>query len=302
MPVAIKDAPLRSQLAITVWDLSPVGEKGTYGHDVPFGGTTVSLFDADGKLKMGRQKCKIYRHKAADGISSTTTPSSPPPKRRKLSNPEVLTPTPEELELERIETLVKKHDLGEIPRIDWLDQMVFRQLEKIKIDAEEAARKRALRLRALKAKASTNGSKNDEDEDSEDDDFDEENYILYIDFPRFDHPIVWADYDYPPPPVSSFAQHGQISTSNALKSQPEVRLGPGIEGGGETIDSVVVKIYDPEVGQTGNPCEDKHRRLVRSHRTGIMDRDLKPNPKIRDELNVILSYGPTQELDRKSVV
>jgi phosphatidylinositol 3-kinase len=296
MPVAIKDAPLRSQLAITVWDLSPFGEKGTCGHDVPFGGTTVSLFDADGKLKMGRQKCKIYRHKAADGISSTTTPSSPPPKRRKLNNPEVLTPTLEELELERIETLVKKHDLGEIPRIDWLDQMVFRQLEKIKIDAEEAARKRALRLRALKAKASTNGSKNDEDEDSEDDDFDEENYILYIDFPRFDHPIVWADYDYPPPPVSSFAQHGQISTSNALKSQPEVRLGPGIEGGGETIDSVVVKIYDPEVGQTGNPCEDKHRRLVRSHRTGIMDRDLKPNPKIRDELNVILSYGPTQEL------
>lgn len=35
-----------------------------------------------------------------------------------------------------------------------------------------------------------------------------------------------------------------------------------------------------------NPVEAKHRRLVRSHRNGPLDRDLKPNPKIRDELNV----------------
>lgn len=35
-----------------------------------------------------------------------------------------------------------------------------------------------------------------------------------------------------------------------------------------------------------NPAESKHRRLVRNHRTGDLDRDLKPNAKIRDELNV----------------
>lgn len=38
--------------------------------------------------------------------------------------------------------------------------------------------------------------------------------------------------------------------------------------------------------QRDNPVEAKHRRLVRSHRNGPLDRDLKPNPKIRDELNV----------------
>ena len=32
--------------------------------------------------------------------------------------------------------------------------------------------------------------------------------------------------------------------------------------------------------------EDKHRRLVRSHRSSPYDRDLKPNIKIRDELAV----------------
>ena len=37
-----------------------------------------------------------------------------------------------------------------------------------------------------------------------------------------------------------------------------------------------------------NPVEDKHRRLVRSHRNGPLDRELKPNAKIRDDLSVSL--------------
>ncbi|KAF8200937.1 hypothetical protein BJ912DRAFT_588356 [Pholiota molesta] len=45
-----------------------------------------------------------------------------------------------------------------------------------------------------------------------------------------------------------------------------------------------------------NPVEDKHRRLVRSHRSSPYDRELKPNAKIRDELGVILSYSPSQPL------
>lgn len=44
-------------------------------------------------------------------------------------------------------------------------------------------------------------------------------------------------------------------------------------------------VVDPEIART-NPVEDKHRRLVRSHRSGPLDRELKPNAKLRDELNV----------------
>ena len=44
-------------------------------------------------------------------------------------------------------------------------------------------------------------------------------------------------------------------------------------------------ILDPDLHRD-NPVEAKHRRLVRSHRSGPLDRDLKPNPNIRDELNV----------------
>ncbi|OJJ48347.1 hypothetical protein ASPZODRAFT_62644 [Penicilliopsis zonata CBS 506.65] len=291
MPMSIKDAPLKCQLAITIWDLSPFAGQGLDGHYVPFGGTTISLFDDEGKLRSGRQKCKVYRNKAADGLSVTTTPSNPPPKRRKTNGSDGLAPSMEELELERVEILIKKHEMGEIPRIDWMDQLVFRQLEKLKLNAEEAARKRTLRMKAAKKKeGQTNGvGGNDSDEDQADD----ENFILYVEFPRFDHPVVWADHEYPPPPISSHIQTGSVNSSTAPKPLPEVRLGPGIEGA-DSIDSM--RIYDPEIGQTGNPCEDKHRRLIRSHRTGIMDRDLKPNPKNRDELNLILSYEPTQDL------
>ncbi|KAJ5948815.1 Phosphatidylinositol 3-kinase [Penicillium verhagenii] len=288
MPMSIKDTPLNSQLAITVWDLSPLAGEGSQGHDVPFGGTTISLFDHEGKLKMGRQKCKIYRHKAADGFSSTTTPSAPLPKRRKTSARDALAPSLEEAELERIEVLIKKHEMGEITRIDWMDQMVFRQLEKLKLQAEEAARKRAIHLKNTKLK-----SKNPEDDSSDEEELDDENFVLYVDFPRFDHTIVWADHQYPSTPISSYPQTVPANPNSTLKPVPEVRLGPGIEGGD---GAGVVRIYDPEVGQTGNPCEDKHRRLIRSHRTGFMDRELKPNPKNRDELNIILSYEPTQDL------
>ena len=55
-------------------------------------------------------------------------------------------------------------------------------------------------------------------------------------------------------------------------------------------------VYDPE-NPRDNPAESKHRRLVRSHRNGPLDRDLKPNAKIRDELNEILNYSPTHDLN-----
>lgn len=46
-------------------------------------------------------------------------------------------------------------------------------------------------------------------------------------------------------------------------------------------------VVDPDIARE-NPVEDKHRRLVRSHRSGPHDRELKPNANIRDELSVCL--------------
>ena len=312
LPITISTIPQSSQLAITVWDISPTGGPGAKGHAIPFGGTTISLFDKDNTLQKGRQKCRLYRHKAADGFSSTTTPAMPPPRRIRhsdgASNGHIT--SPEEDELDRLEKLFKKHEMGEIHRVDWLDALVFKAVAKQRQQVEAAAKvssRARKRVPASKIKAASkdeatasNSEAQGKEEDSEED---EDKYTLLIDFPRFDFPIVFTDHEYAPPPISSLAHNSPQPGNVNLKPPPEVQLGPGINGTGNGIGDddenapPLIRIYDPEVGAKDNPAESKHRRLVRSHRTGVLDRDLKPNAKIRDELNTIMSYGPTQELN-----
>ncbi|KAL9130157.1 MAG: hypothetical protein Q9217_001592 [Psora testacea] len=313
LPINISQLARGAQLAITIWDLSPTGGPGSRGHAIPFGGTTISLFDNDNTLQKGRQKCRVYRHKPADGFSSITTPAVPPPRRRRdhsgLTKGHIL--VPEEEELERLEKLLKKREAGEIPKVDWLDNMVFKIIEKKRreVEASERTTARARRKRAV-AQATPDvkdrvvAKADEEDENSESDDENiEDRYLLFIDFPRFDFPIVFTDYEYAPTPISSMVHHAPVPGSVNLKPPPEVQLGPGINATGNGVGDddenapPLIRIYDPEVGARDNPAESKHRRLVRSQRTGVLDRDLKPNAKIRDELNTIMSYGPTQELN-----
>ena len=215
-------------------------------------------------------------------------------------------PTPDEMELDRLEKLFKKHELGEIPRVDWLDQLVFKAIEKKRQEVEASAKLALHASRKLKGDSGTD--RNDAQADSDDDTADASGkHMLIIEFQRFDFPIVYADFEYAPTPIS-FMAHPSSTTGNVnLKPPPEVQLGPGINGteagsnGDDPNPFPLIRIYDPEVGQKDNPAESKHRRLVRSHRTGALDRDLKPNAKIRDELNTIMSYGPTQELKGEEV-
>ena len=310
LPITISTLPQSSQLAITVWDTSPTGGPGAKGHAIPFGGTTISLFDKDNTLQKGRQKCRLHRDKAADGFSLTTTPAIPPPRRNRDSNGHVN--SSEEDELDRLEKLFKKHEMGEIHRVDWLDSLVFKAVAKKRQQAEAAAKvssraKRRVSVSKKKAESTEKAPsmKADDDESSYDSEEDfEDKYTLLIDFPRFDFPIVYTDYEYSPPPMSSLAHNVPQAGNVNLKPPPEVQLGPGINntsnGLGDDDEAnapPLIRIYDPEVGAKDNPAESKHRRLVRSHRTGVLDRDLKPNAKIRDELNTIMSYGPTQELN-----
>ncbi|KAL8706170.1 MAG: hypothetical protein Q9201_000748 [Fulgogasparrea decipioides] len=308
LPISISTLPQTSQLAITVWDVSPTGGSGPRGHAIPFGGTTIPVFDKDGQLQRGQQRCLLYRHKEADPYSSTTTPSTPEPKRSisKGSKAAGHVPTPDEVELDRLEKLFKKHDLGEIPRVDWLDQLVFKAVEKKRQEVEASAK---LALRASRKMKGDGQNISDDATKAADDDSDDNRgkHTLIIEFQRFDFPIVYTDFEYSPTPISFMPQPATTAGNVNLKPPPEVQLGPGINGtedglsGNDTNAPPLIRIYDPEVGQKDNPAESKHRRLVRSHRTGILDRDLKPNAKIRDELNTIMSYGPTQELKGEEV-
>lgn len=301
IPIPYKSLPLNSYLAITVWDLSPTGGSQAQGHAIPFGGTTFALFDKDNQLQKGRQKCTIHRHKQADGNENTSTPSNVP-KSREASTRNGATATivdKDAEELERMEKLFKKHEMNEIPRVEWLDQLVFRGAEKRGLQAARNS------IRSTQQQSASSKEKEKANEREQNGDTGLENglpprpgpskFTLNIELPRFDFPVVFADHEYPPPPISSF-QHLSASQSNIiLKPPPEVSYGPGINGPEER--DRLIRIYDPEVGARDNPAESKHRRLVRSqHRHGILDKDLKPNAKVRDELNMIMSYSPTHVL------
>ncbi|KAI9659362.1 MAG: Phosphatidylinositol (PI) 3-kinase [Bathelium mastoideum] len=304
LSINYSDAPATSQLAITIWDLSPAGGEGAHGHAVPFGGTTITLFDKENALKKGRQRCYVHRHQAADGLSFSSTPANMPIPRKSKQNGETRPAQADDRlqEMERLEALMKKHEMGEIPENKWLDQLVFRQIEKL----ERSVLRKSEHPRIPNSDIPNGMNGSDEVPDTSGDaeahdDGSHEKFHLYIDFPRFDHPIVFTDHEYPAPPVSTFQSHSLHGSDVRLKPPPEVTLGPGIgvenDNYGDPDAGRLVRIYDPEVGIRENPCEIKHRRLVRGHRTNAMDRDLKPNAKIRDELNMIMMYGPTQTLN-----
>ncbi|KAF1987913.1 phosphatidylinositol 3-kinase [Aulographum hederae CBS 113979] len=283
LPIQYTDVPLSSQIAITIWDLSPVGGEGSHFHAIPFGGTTIPFFDKDSTLYKGRQRCRVHRHKQADGLSSTSTPHVEPQKRQRgqLHRQDASVS-----EMERLEVLLKKHEMGEIPENKWLDDLVFRQIERMTREGLKKGEQNGTNRTGTESNGAQDGEK-----------VDEEPFYLEVEFPRFDQPVVFEDRQYPAPPISMSAS---LSGDIRLKPPPEVSFGPGInvnaDGYGDANAGRLVRIFDPEVAARDNPAESKHRRIVRSHRTGVMDRDLKPNAKIRDELNTIMGYGPTQEL------
>lgn len=106
--------------------------------------------------------------------------------------------------------------------------------------------------------------------------------FMYLHLPIFDFPLVFNEKEYNYPDSINLRQ----------------------------VNSTLLRVFDPELdkslsisGSGGGgmmtmetPVETKHRRLGRSHRTGLLDRELKPNARIRDELNNILRYPPTATL------
>ncbi|KIY42834.1 phosphatidylinositol 3-kinase [Fistulina hepatica ATCC 64428] len=111
------------------------------------------------------------------------------------------------------------------------------------------------------------------------------NLFLYIDLPRFDFPVVFSE-----PESTNLA-------STSMTAVPSVIAVPQTPAtaSASAFDSHLWSIVDPDAARE-NPVEDKHHRLVRSHRSGPYDRELKPNAGIRDDLSKILEYPPSRHL------
>ncbi|KAG8993706.1 Phosphatidylinositol (PI) 3-kinase [Tulasnella sp. JGI-2019a] len=115
-----------------------------------------------------------------------------------------------------------------------------------------------------------------------------ESLFLYLDLPRFDFPVIFSE--------SRDIAQSTIAPTQPSNAQAAIAPNPNAP---PTLniqnDAHIWQIIDPEVARE-NPVEDKHRRLVRSHRSGPLDRELKPNATDRDNLTKILSYPPTRLL------
>jgi phosphatidylinositol 3-kinase len=285
LPVTYSNLPASAQLAITVWDLSPAEDNDSNLHSVPFGGTTIPLFDKDNTLHKGRQRCRMHRFKAADGLTDTTTPWVIPQARRSRKAQQAEDTVDEQVaEMQRLEDLLKKQEMGDLPTNAWLDGLVYKKMMKIRNEALKAE------AAALNRQSKTDGQVADGDE--------QELFYLEIEFPRFDHPVIFTDVEYPPPPVSDLRL--PVEADVRLRPPPEVSFGPDIDidgvGYGDADAGRLIKIYDPEIGRRVNPAEDKHRELMRSQQTDSLDRDRKPNVHVRDKLNLLMAKGPLEEI------
>ncbi|ORZ20587.1 kinase-like domain-containing protein [Absidia repens] len=192
----------------------------------------------------------------ADGRTNTTTPS-------KIEATD---------DMDKLEKLVKRYDCGNIQPVEWLDNLAFRKIEQIHKKASLSS----------------------------------DSLALYIELPKFDFPVVYGDTEYklldptrilgdqqaPAPQTNTAIANAMNQPMHNANNNDTRRLSQHPTESTLTHYSVIL---DPDLLRD-NPVEAKHRRLVRSHRNGPLDRDLKPNPKIRDELNSIMAYPPSQTL------
>ncbi|KAJ3342264.1 Phosphatidylinositol (PI) 3-kinase [Gonapodya sp. JEL0774] len=207
-PIRFCDLPLTSQLVINVYE--PYAPRKSR----LLGGTTFRLFGPSNTLKTGKHKLLIWTSKAADGRVESSTPGYA---------------SGQPGEMNRIEKLMRKYERGDVQKLDWLDNLAFREIEKINAGGYLLVSP----------------------------------HLSSTDCRTITPPDLVKEYPTPPAP----------------------RL----------ADAEIVVVSDPEAF-LDNIYEAKHRRLVRSHRNGPMDRDLKPNAKIRDELNRIVQYPPSHAL------
>jgi len=203
LPVLISQLPLDACVLLTVW--------GPSGHSDPdiYCGAVLPLFTQNRSLQQGRQKLDV---------ELDTAPQQMLRKCRKESKA-----TTDGGELERLEFLMKRHQMGEIPTIDWLDNLVFRKIEAV-------------------TAAENTGTQ----------------HHLFVELPMWDHDVVWMVRHYPDysRAPTTFSNNQQLSTSVTLLKPEEANMGA------EDEEVNLMAVYDPDFGSE-TPIEAKYRRLVR---------------------------------------
>ncbi|KAH3663922.1 hypothetical protein WICMUC_005861 [Wickerhamomyces mucosus] len=149
LPIKINQLPFNSKLKITLWEFDD-------SEECIFGETEINIFnEEDCTLKRGRQKLQL---KLTDQNSNNSSMEE---------NNDGNT-----IQINEIEKLIKKHENGEMERVDWLDNLTFRKIE------------------LVNKKLSSIDS----------------NFVLFIDFVQLDVPVIFSDSIQPVPKIPTYQQ------------------------------------------------------------------------------------------------
>lgn len=109
LPIQFSDLPVTAMLALTILDCAGAGRT------TIIGGTTISFFGKNGMYRQGMYDLRVWIHQEANGDTITKTPG-----KGKDSS---------QNKMQRLAKLSKKHRNGQMATVDWLDRLVFREIE-----------------------------------------------------------------------------------------------------------------------------------------------------------------------------
>ena len=110
LPLAYSSLPLSTQLAISIWITDgPRKQK-------PVAGTTFKLFAKHKTVREAQYRLHLYPNQEGDGREDSVTPS-------KLDT---------HTEVDRLDKIIRKYERGDLPKVDWLDELVFKEIANTK--------------------------------------------------------------------------------------------------------------------------------------------------------------------------
>lgn len=159
---------------------------------------------------------------------------------------------------DRLLESLNKYYQGEIRKIDWLDEITIPNIQK-----------------AVEGRSWPTGT-----------------FVLNIEFPVFELPIVLTEKTYPLvqqniPTLHNFEQSNESADHTKIEGRMVIPLG--------NKTNSTLKFYDPDQFNS-NPIEEKYRRLERASKRSNLDKQVKPDIRKRDYLKRIISYPPGTHL------
>lgn len=121
--------------------------------------------------------------------------------------------------------------------------------------------------------------------------------FLCVELPRFDHPVLWEERPYGPPPVAPdvdaalarlVADAARLEDGDDAAKLDEALAQAGLDGDNE---GVIIYDFDDDEAQAarGRPAEEKYRALARDATRALVDKELRPDVEEGRALKRVMS-------------